>query len=334
MSNNKILKNIQNLKNLSMIIKDANKPAFYDIIEKYKNGTIVRFDSAFNFVMKLSKARGTGQTKVKTTVANIGKPKPKPKAKQSKSKLDIDVADDEGVISKSGKSSKTPTQTKPSKSFYITADLNCEIEFISKVTKKSYPKNHIYENVAKEIQAETVEEAKEMYLNACQIDYREKYARGKTIIKSIDFTSIVDKSEMQATPTDQMMMKRAQAVKYTFFPEVFDKFEKNDGYCVFNTFVATYSQYIKKLTDERFLELCYQVRGQTITNVNSLNSLDKDIDDDEPEMIKNTWSKDDGVSPKMLLTSAKFSTSLITLLMQQINAFSNMYPKTIIHIRL
>ena len=299
MSKNKILKNVQNLKNLSMIIKDANKPAFYDIIEKYKNGEIVRFDTAFNFVMKLSKARGTGQTKVKTTVANIGKPQA-PKTKH-KSRLDNDVADDDGVISKSGKSSKTPTQTKPRKSFYITADLNCEIEFISKVTKKSYPKNHIYENVAKEIQAETVEEAKEMYLNACQIDYREKYARGKTTIKSIDFTSIVDKSEMQATPTDQMMMKRAQAVKYTFFPEVFDKFEKNDGYCVFNTFVATYSKYIKKLTDERFLELCYQVRGQTITNVNSLNSLDKDVEDDAfDDTIKNSWTKEDGVSPKML----------------------------------
>ena len=38
MSNNKILKNVQNRKNLSMIIKDANKPAFYDIVEKYKTG--------------------------------------------------------------------------------------------------------------------------------------------------------------------------------------------------------------------------------------------------------------------------------------------------------
>ena len=226
MSNNKILKNVQNLKNLSMIIKDANKPAFYDIVEKYKKRRDREIWYSVQLCNETLKSSWNRSNQSKTTVANIGKPKTTPKPKQSKSKLDIDVADDEGVISKSGKSSKTPTQTKPRKSFYITADLNCEIEFISKVTKKSYPKNHIYENVAKEIQAETVEEAKEMYLNACQIDYREKYARGKTIIKSIDFTSIVDKSEMQATPTDQMMMKRAQAVKYTFFPEVFDKFEK------------------------------------------------------------------------------------------------------------
>ena len=32
----KFKNNIQNLKNLSMIVKDANKPAFYDIVEKYK----------------------------------------------------------------------------------------------------------------------------------------------------------------------------------------------------------------------------------------------------------------------------------------------------------
>jgi hypothetical protein len=58
----KFLKNIQNLKNLSIIIKDANKPEFNDVVEKYKNGKILRFDTAVNLVMKLSKARGTGQT--------------------------------------------------------------------------------------------------------------------------------------------------------------------------------------------------------------------------------------------------------------------------------
>ena len=99
----KFKNNIQNLKNLSMIVKDANKPAFYDIVEKYKNGSIKRFDSAVNLVMKLSNARGTGQTKAKETIANIDKPKIQKtifKTKQTKSKLDVDIDDDEGVISK------------------------------------------------------------------------------------------------------------------------------------------------------------------------------------------------------------------------------------------
>ena len=139
-----------------------------------------------------------------------------------------------------------------------------------------------------------------MFVNECINDFLPKYSRGKTSIKTIDYTSVVDQSEMSATPTEDMMMKRAKAVQYTFLPEVFDKFEKDDGYCVFNKFVATYSQYIKKLTQERFIQLCYEVKGIQVSNINSLNSLDKDIDDDEPKMIKNTWTKDDGVSPKML----------------------------------
>ena len=97
---------------------------------------------------------------------------------------------------------------------------------------------------------------------------------------------------MKSTPTEEMMMKKSNAVKYTFFPKVFDDHEKNDNMCVFNTFVATYSRTIKKLTQERFIELCYQVQGIQITKTNSLNSLDKDIEDDEePNMIKNTWIK-------------------------------------------
>ena len=246
--------------------------------------------------MSLSKARGTGQMKVKETITNIDKPKPK----QTKSKLDIGVDDDEGVISKSTKSTKKAPEAKPVKTFHITADLVCNVQFISKVNSEIYDHNVPYNNISKTIQAETIEQAQEMFVNTCMNDFLPKYSRGKTSIKTIDYTSVVDQSEMRATPSEEMMMKRAKAVQYTFLPEVFDKFEKGDGYCVFNTFVATYSQYIKKLTQERFIEMCYQVRGEQITNINSLNSLDKDIDDDEPKMIKNTWSKDDGVSPKML----------------------------------
>ena len=302
----KFLKNIQNLKNLSIIIKDANKPTFNDIVEKYKNQTIKRFDTAVNLVMKLSKSRGTGQIKVKQTIANIDKPKPKQikKPKQTKSKLDVGIYDDEGVISKSIKS-KNASEPKAVKTFHITANLVCNVEFISKVNNNTYDHNVPYNNVSKTIQAGSIDEAKELFVNECMNDFLPKYSRGKTTMKTIEYTSVIDQSEMKATPTEDMMMKRAKAVQYTFFPEVSDKHEKNDGHCVFNTFIATYSKYIKKLTQERFIELCYQVRGIQVSNINSLNSLDKDIDDDEPEMIKNTWEPKDGVSPKMLIEICK-----------------------------
>ena len=76
--------------------------------------------------------------------------------------------------------------------------------------------------------------------------------------------------------------------------------------CVFNTFVATYSRTIKKLTQERFIELCYLVQGIQITKTNSLSLLDKDVEDDEfDDTIKNSWTKEDGVSPKMLFEICK-----------------------------
>ena len=133
----KLIKNIRNLKDLSFIIKDANMPAFNDVVEKYKNGYIKRFDSAVNLVMELSNARVTGQAKTREKIINIGKPKPKitktipnigkskspivlekARIKQTKSELDVGIDDDEGVISTSIKSKKTQ-EAKQLKTFFI-----------------------------------------------------------------------------------------------------------------------------------------------------------------------------------------------------------------------
>ena len=47
----KFLKNIQNLKNLSIIVKDANKPAFNDIVDKYKNGKIMNIFEYYRTIL-------------------------------------------------------------------------------------------------------------------------------------------------------------------------------------------------------------------------------------------------------------------------------------------
>ena len=67
--------------------------------------------------MSLSKARGTGQMKVKETITNIDKPKIKKNVSKPKSKLDFGIADDEGVISKSTKSTKKHQKPNLSKLF-------------------------------------------------------------------------------------------------------------------------------------------------------------------------------------------------------------------------
>ena len=156
-----------------MIIKDANKPAFYDIIEKYQNQTIKRIDTALNLVMKLSNARGTGQSKAKQTIANFGKPKmvsmpsmPRSKAKpRQTSKLDVGIDDDEGILiiknnAKTQSQSQSQSVAQPvQKTFHITANVKCKITFISKVNKKTYEHKVPFNNVTKTIEAGTIDEA-------------------------------------------------------------------------------------------------------------------------------------------------------------------------------
>ena len=158
--------------------------------------------------------------------------------------------------------------------------------------------------MTKEIEATSEEEAKENFEKACIDEFsRELYARGETRIKTIEYKSIIDKSEMNAIATEDMMMKKAHHLKYSFMPTVFDEYEKNDGFCVFNSFVRTYSEHIKTLDEKRFMDLCYRVRGIDI----AINSLDKDIvaDDEDSEQTPMQWQKSDGVSPKMLMDICK-----------------------------
>jgi len=58
-----------------------------------------------------------------------------------------------------------------------------------------------------------------------------------------------------------MLMKAAKVVAYDFIPENKDLL-KNEGFCVIDNFVGTYGKRIKKLTQDYFIGLCYEVRGE------------------------------------------------------------------------
>ena len=80
-------------------------------------------------------------------------------------------------------------------------------------------------------------------------------------------------------------MKSAKPIKYSFIvSDVNDDYNKNNGFCVFDSFVGTYSKYIKTLTQDRFTEMCYS----TIKN----NFDESDVS------IK--WEPSQGASPQML----------------------------------
>ena len=77
-------------------------------------------------------------------------------------------------------------------------------------------------------------------------------------------------------------MRASNAVEYDFIPA--DRsLDTGNGFCVIDQFVETYSKFIKHLTRDYFIELCYLVRGEmppTKTNILKAN-IDLDINDDE-----------------------------------------------------
>ncbi len=115
-------------------------------------------------------------------------------------------------------------------------------------------------------------------------------------------------------------MKSVKYPKYDFINDD-DKYLKNTGYCVRDSFVGKYSASIKKLNNNYFDALCYQALGQEmpldsffqedvidmyanpnwkqeVLNDDTLTKSDKD------ELINNyrepKWNPSKGVSPKML----------------------------------
>ncbi|MEI7669711.1 MAG: HNH endonuclease signature motif containing protein, partial [Pseudomonadota bacterium] len=117
---------------------------------------------------------------------------------------------------------------------------------------------------------------------------------------------VVDMSTGSVTHPRDIMMKASSHVSYNFIPNDESLLKKNDvlDMCVPTQFVGIYGDLIKKLTDEYFIKLCYQVRGEVqISNITQ-SRLDIDFcddeDDDEPVMPTNQWTIADGVSPSML----------------------------------
>ena len=92
------------------------------------------------------------------------------------------------------------------------------------------------------------------------IEERDNYKKSRKV-DDFTITQATPESEYKQEGSGSMMMRSADHVAYNFIPEDKDLL-KNEGFCVVDSFLGTYSPLIKKLTREFFIDLCYQVRGE------------------------------------------------------------------------
>ena len=174
-----------------------------------------------------------------------------------------------------------------------------------KVNKKTKLYNNVVP-VAYTIKAKSREEAKDLFEDYVYSTVNKSNTRGE---ESPDYyTRNVEDVKINNISTDTSFapsseltshMRRANPIIYDFIPND-EKFNKNDNFCVPDTFVSIYSQYMKSLNYDKFIDLCYLVRGEDRTQIKQISLLDVGVEDDDDEDDNTKWTIEKGVSPEML----------------------------------
>ena len=162
---------------------------------------------------------------------------------------------------------------------------------------------------AKVIEAYNEKEAKQKFIEDVNLELPTG-SKGETSaefmvkqIKDIINFNIKSYDIFEDENENNMPMFAAKPVVYDFIPND-EKFNKNNGFCVSDVFISLYKNQIKKLTLDKFIDMCYDVRGETPHSPFRKSLLDVGIDsdsDDEEYENTNKWSLKDGVTPHMLL---------------------------------
>ena len=159
-----------------------------------------------------------------------------------------------------------------------------------KTKGQTYTNTHNFPKTIKDfskiISARSESDAK---LKFNKIIFNECDSNGSFSIDTISVKSqhVKNISNVMATSTfgksvspSNMKMRLASPIKYYFIPTD-DKLLLNEGFCVSDQFVGTYSKYIKKLNLEYFTNLCYKVRNEDRSYENKKSNLDYGLEDDD-----------------------------------------------------
>ena len=215
---------------------------------------------------------------------------------------------------------------QPLQEYFLKADLKLNIEYRNTRTAKSnkngrvkgekyehiHNKEKIINDFSKKIKARSKADAIEQFKKMIESENNSDnfgidsiQVKGQSVV-GVDNISATSLSSFESSEPEMMMMRKYNPLIHNFIPSD-DKLLKNEGFCVPDQFVGTYSKFIKELTLDYFIELCYQVRGEVASGEKQISSLDVGISDDEDDLviINKKWELSDGVSPKMLTDICK-----------------------------
>ena len=164
------------------------------------------------------------------------------------------------------------------KKYFVSGNVEIKTNYTYETKKRGQQKSRDYIETkpeAKIIIAYTPEEAKQKFINDIKLEIESPVGhKGETsaefMTRSINdiinfniqsYNIFTDDSEINSP------MFGAKPFIYDFIPND-EKLNKNNGFCVSDVFVSLYKNKIKSLTLDKFIDLCYDVRGETPHSIN------------------------------------------------------------------
>ena len=277
-----INKVIQEFKSIKHTINPKYRPYADEVISLFKDRKIEKTKEAEKLLMQLS-SRGKAPA---SAIQKI-------KEKHSKAET------------ATGKLTRPTTQT-----FFISGAIQTKETYKRQLKKTGEIKEQSYilpdEIYALPVKAKNKSEAEKIFIekaefhfNTSGTDADSNTSRQRSIM-GISVNSIIPESSFKSEAEGSQLMKAVSPIDYSFVPAD-TSLLKNEGFCVLDQFLGIYSESIKHLTKDYFIDLCYKVRGEERPVKKEISALDVGIEGiEEEEDRPDVWNISKGISPDML----------------------------------